>query len=158
MINSTLAATWAALKTNAGTFFAMCLGLLAPIQPILILVFAFIMLDTAFGVWAAKKTGQKVSSRRLSAFIGKIIVYAGAVILTFALDKLLLGEFLMSIISIDLLATKVTAIALILNEIWSVDEKLKNVKGKGLWHYFKRVVFVAKLIKKEAKELKGDDE
>lgn len=141
------------IKSNLDTFFAMCFGLLAPIQPILLLVFAFIIADTFFGVWSAKKTSKKLSSRKLSTFIGKMLVYAFVIILTYALDTLLLGEFLLKIVSINLLATKVSAIALILNECYSIDEKLRNVNGKGIWHYIKQLISVAKLIKKESKEL-----
>ena len=144
---------WSIIKSNAVTFFSMICALLAPIQPILLLVFIFIMLDTVMGVWASKKLKKEITSRKLSAFISKMLVYGGVVILTYALDKLLLGEFLLMFVSVKLLATKVAAIALILAEVYSIDEKLVNVKGKGIWHYFKRLIGVAKLIKKEADEL-----
>lgn len=151
-LNNFLAVT----KNNFGVFGGMIFGLLSPIQPILLLVFAFIVADTIFGVWAARKTNKKITSRRLSSFIGKMIVYSCAVILTYALDKLLLGEFLLHIISINLLATKVTSMALIFAEIFSIDEKLVMVKKKGIWDYFKQLLGVAKKIKKEAEELKEE--
>lgn len=141
---------WGIIKSNLFTFFSMIFGLLAPIQPILLLVFVFIFLDTVMGVWASKKLKKQITSRKLSAFISKMLVYGSVVILTYALDKLLLGEFLLMLVSINLLATKVAAIALIIAEVYSIDEKLVNVKGKGIWHYFKRLIGVAKLIKKEA--------
>ena len=150
---------WATLKANCGPFLAIAFGLLAPIQFILLLVGAFIIADTAFGVWAAHKTGKQLTSRKLSKFISKMFVYMGVIVLTYALDTLLLGEFLLHIVSIDMVATKVTALALIFAEVFSIDEKLKMVNtGKGLWYYFKRLIGVAKLIKKETEELKEGNE
>jgi putative flippase GtrA len=148
---------WTIIKSNLGQFFAMCFGLLAPIQPILLLVFGFIIADTVAGIWCSKKTGIKITSRRLSAFIAKMLVYSAVVILTYGLDKLLLGEFLLHIVSINLLATKVAAMALIFAEVYSIDEKLIRVTGKGIWHYFKRLIGLAKMIKKEAKDLKDEE-
>ena len=143
----------AIIKSNFFTFFSIICGLLAPIQPILLLVFAFIVIDTVMGVWASKKLKREITSKKFSTFISKMLVYGLVVILTYALDKLLLGEFLFIFVSINLLATKVAAIALIVAEVYSIDEKLVNVKGKGIWHYFKRLIGVAKLIKKEANDL-----
>jgi hypothetical protein len=148
---------WSIIKSNLGQFFVMCFGLLAPIQPILLLVFAFIMADTVAGIWCSKKTGVKITSRRLSAFISKMLVYAAVVILTYGLDVLLLGEFLLHIVSINLLATKVSAIALIFAEVYSIDEKLIRVTGKGIWHYFKRVIGLAKMIKKQKEEILDEE-
>jgi hypothetical protein len=85
-------------------------------------------------------------------------VYNSVVILAFALDVNLVGEFLMHIVSIHLLFTKVTAIALIVNECYSINEKLVNVTGKGIFTYFKQVLGIAKYVKKEAKELTDDDD
>lgn len=149
---------WALIKTNAATFAGVIMGLIAPIQYILLLVFAFIAADTVAGVWAATKTGKKLTSKKFSTFIGKMIVYASLVLLSYGLDALLLGEFLWYIVKIKLLTVKITAIALCFAEVFSIDEKMKMVNpGKGLFFHFKRLLGVAKLVKKEAKELQDDD-
>lgn len=148
---------WGLIKTHIFEFFSVIFALIAPIQAIILLVFAFIVADTAFGIWAAKKTGKKLSSKKLSAFIGKMIVYLALLLLSFGLGSLLLDEFLFYIIKIKLLTTKVTAITLCFAEIFSIDEKLKMVNpNKGLWYHFKRVLGVAKYVKKEADELIDD--
>jgi hypothetical protein len=146
-----------ALKNNIYPLFAVAIGLLAPIQYILLLVGAFILADTVAGVWSSKKLGKKITSNRFSSVISKMLVYNSVVILAFALDVNLLGEFLLHIVSINLLFTKVAAIALITNECYSIDEKLRNVTGKGIWFYFKRLVGIAKTIKREAEELEKKD-
>lgn len=155
---SELIAFWNLIKEYASVFVGTILGLLSPIQPILLLVAAFILADTVAGVWCAKKTGKKITSRKLSTFIGKMLVYSAVVILTYGLDKLLLGEFLLKVVSINLLATKVAAIALIFAEVFSISEKMEMVTGKGLWFHFKRLLNIAKMVKKETKELTDDDD
>ena len=141
------------LKSKALLVLGSITGLLAPIQWVLLLVGMFIVLDTCFGIWAAYKTQKKLTSRRFSKFISKMFIYQLVIITVYALDKLLLGEFLLHFINIQLVLTKVTAICLIFAEVFSIDEKLKMVKGKDLWSYFKRVVGLAKRIKSETEDL-----
>lgn len=157
MIKETIT-TWSIIKSNATQFAAVIMGLIAPIQYILLLVFAFIAADTVAGIWAARKTGKNITSRKFSAFIGKMVVYASLVLLSYGLDALLLGEFLWYLIKIKLLTVKVTAIALCFAEVFSIDEKMKMVKpGEGLFFHFKRLLGVAKIIKKEAHDLTEDE-
>lgn len=142
------------IKEKAGYLLGIGFGLLAPIQFILLLVGAFIAADTCFGVWAAKKQKKKITSHRFSSFIGKMLVYQAVVILAYALDVNLLGEFLLAIVSVKLLLTKLVAIALIVNECYSISEKIENVTGKGIWFYFKQILGLAKFVKKEVEDLK----
>jgi hypothetical protein len=149
---------WVTLKANLLEFFGVIMALIAPIQAIIMLVFAFIIADTAFGIWSAKKTGKKLTSTKFSGFIGKMIVYLALLLLSYGLGALLLDEFLFYVIKIKLLTTKVTAIALCFAEIYSIDEKLKNVDPeKGIFYHFKRLLGVAKLVKQETDDLMDDD-
>jgi len=157
MIKETIT-TWSIIKTNAAQFAGVIMGLIAPVQYILLLVFAFIAADTVAGVWAAHKTGKNITSRKFSTFIGKMIVYATLILLAYGLDVLLLGEFLWYIVKIKLLTVKITAIALCFAEVFSIDEKMKMVRpGEGLFFHFKRLLGVAKIIKKEAHDLTEDE-
>jgi len=158
MIQETITTLWAAFKINAAKFLSICFALLIPIQFMLLLVGAFIFADTVAGIWCAKKSNKKITSNRLSGIISKMLVYNSVVILAYALDVNLLGEFLLHIVSISLLLTKVTVIALITNELYSINEKLVNVKGKGIFDYAKQLLGVAKFIKKEAHDLTDDEE
>ena len=65
----------------------------------------------------------------------------------------MLGEFFLLFLSIPLAITKITVIALVVNEVYSIDEKVVNVKGYGLWNMFKRLLGVAKFIKKQQNDL-----
>lgn len=136
-----------------GKLFLFAIALLSPIKIFLVLVGIFIFIDTILGIWAAKKTGIKIESRKLSKFISKMFVYNMVVILAFLLDKYLLGEFFLLFLSIPLAITKLTTIGLVLNEAYSMDEKVRNVKGVGIWDIFSKLLGLAKFIKKQKEEV-----
>jgi hypothetical protein len=141
------------LKTSIIKYSILGLTLLAPIKIFIVLVGLFIFLDTCFGVWAAKQQKQPLKSSKLARFISKLFVYNIVVITAYILDVNLLGEFFLLFLSIPLAITKITVIALVVNEVYSIDEKVVNVKGYGLWNMFKRLLGVAKFIKKQQNDL-----
>jgi hypothetical protein len=141
------------LKSSLIKFILYALALLAPIKIFMILIGLFIFLDTCFGIWSAKQLNQKLESRKLAKFISKILVYNLVVITAYVLDVHLLGEFFLLFLSIPLAITKITVIGLVVNEIYSIDEKVVKVKGYGLWAMFKRLLGLAKFIKKQKDEI-----
>lgn len=148
-----LISIFSSLLTSAFKFISIAIALLSPIWVFMALVGFFIFLDTCFGVWAAKKQNIERSSKKLAKFISKLLVYNLVVITSYVLDVNLLGEFFLLFLSIPLAITKITVIALVANEIYSIDEKLINVKGVGLWDMFKKVLSTAKYIKKQKDEI-----
>lgn len=154
MVKDTTAALGATIKANGWPIFGIIATLLSPIKWIMVLVAIFIIADTIFGIWSARKLGMKLKSRKFARFISKMLVYQCVVITAFALDTLLLGEFFLLFISIPMIVTKGAALALIVAEIFSIDEKLKNVNAnQGIWFHFARLLQIAKRIKKETDEL-----
>ena len=141
------------LKASIVKYTLLGLTLLAPIKIFIVLVGIFIFLDTVFGIWAAKQQKQPLKSSKLARFISKLFVYNTVVITAYILDINLLGEFFLLFLSIPLAITKITVIALVVNEVYSIDEKVVNVKGYGLWNMFKRLLGVAKFIKKQQNDL-----
>jgi hypothetical protein len=141
------------LKTSIIKYSLLGLTLLAPIKIFMILVGLFIFFDTCFGVWAAKQQKKPLKSSKLARFISKLFVYNTVVITAYVLDINLLGEFFLLFLSIPLAITKITVIALVANEVYSIDEKVVNVKGYGLWDMFKKVLNTAKYIKKQKDEI-----
>jgi hypothetical protein len=129
---------------------------LLPIKPLLILVGLCIFLDTIFGVWKCKKTGVEVNSKGLSAIISKMVLYQSAIILFFALEKYILGDFVMLFTSIHLFITKIIAILLIGIEVTSISENIKAVTGRGLWGRIRALLGRAKAIKSDIKEITKD--
>ena len=129
---------------------------LLPIKPLLILVGICIFLDTVFGIWKCKKTGIEINSKGLSAIISKMVLYQSAIILFFALEMYILGDFIMLFTSIHLFLTKIVAILLIGIEITSISENIKAVTGRGLWGRVKVLLGRAKAVSSDIKDLKKE--
>jgi len=130
---------------------------LVPIKGIMILVGLFIFLDTAFGVWAAIKLKQDILSSKLSRIASKMLVYQLGVVLFYGIDLFIFKD-LMAVfnIEIEFLLTKLIGLSFIGLEIHSIDEKIRNVKDKGILYHFKTLIKSAKIIKKEYENLNND--
>jgi len=88
------------MQTYLKSFLVSLLSFFIPVVPLLLLVGGFILFDTILGIWAAKKRGEKITSRKLGNIIPKMILYQMAVLSAFVLDVWLLGEFVKFILSI----------------------------------------------------------
>lgn len=127
------------------------MAFLAPIKFLLILVGISIAVDTIIGIWGAVKKGgwPAFSSKKLRRFAPKIIVYNLVVITMYIMDIYLLGEIMKLFIDIPLAVTKFTTLTLISIEIFSIDETLRKVNGRGIWYYLKKLIGSVKSLKKE---------
>jgi len=124
-----------------------------PIYGILILIFFCIVFDTITGIWKAKKTKTKVTSRRLSAIISKILLYEATVMLFYLMDYYLLNDIVMTFFSIELLTTKILALVLVSVEVVSINENYKAVKGIDLWASLKNLFARAKEVTSDFKNI-----
>ena len=132
---------------------------LMPIKPLMILVGLMIILDTIFGIWKCKKQGTEITSKGLSSIVSKMVLYEAAVILIFALEKFMLGEFVLLFTAIPLFLTKVVATLLVGIELTSMSENFKEATGISIWHKIKVMLGRAKDIKDDVnKILKKDNE
>lgn len=132
---------------------------LMPIKPLMILVGLMIILDTIFGVWKCKKQGTKVTSKGLSAIVSKMVLYQVAVILIFALEKFMFGDFVQLFTAIPLFLTKVVATLLVGIEITSISENIEEATGVNIWQRIKIMLGRAKKIKDDVNDvLKNDNE
>lgn len=138
-----------ALQSNVFRIMAILAALFAPIQGIMITVGLAIMADTAVGIWKALKLGERISSRKLSQVISKMLLYQATIILFFLMDKFIIGDILAAFFAIQFLLTKAVALTLASVEVFSIDENIKQVKGTGIWDAFKRLV-------KRSKEIRDD--
>lgn len=156
MLSTILSTMFVNIKSNILITSGVMISFLLPVQPLLICIFICTLVDAGFGIWASKKNNVKITSKRATHTLIKLLVYGTLVIIVFILDKLILGEFLRIFSDIENFGTKVTAILIVANEIYSVDEKLRGVnEGKGLYFYFKRALSAAKKVKSEVNELKN---
>ncbi len=132
---------------------------LMPIKPLMVLVGLMIFLDTIFGVWKCKKQGTKVTSKGLSAIVSKMVLYQFAVILVFALEKFMFGDFILLFTAIPLFLTKVVATLLVGIELTSISENIEEATGVNIWQKIKDMLGRAKKIKNDVNDIiKNDNE
>tara|TARA_R100000664_G_scaffold34181_1_gene54755 strand:+ start:4506 stop:4940 length:435 start_codon:yes stop_codon:yes gene_type:complete len=135
--------------THTSVFIKTILVFFAPIKPIILLVGLSTILDTIAGVWRAKKLKEKVSSRKArKGLIPKLMSYIVAVLLVYTTDFFIINELVSNFISIDYLATKLIALALISVEVKSIDESFKAVKGCSFLQKITDIVLKARDIRK----------
>lgn len=142
------------MKVHLHNLLIVIAGFLTPVVPFFLLTGLFIFLDTVFGVWAAKKVGEKITSTKMSNVLYKSLVYMTLVLVAFILDKFLFGEIFKLFIDIELVATKIVMITIVFNEVYSIEEKIRKVKGEegGLKAMFLRAFRIAKDIKAKKDE------
>ena len=140
-------------KLYSMQLFTVVSSFFLPIYGILILIFFCIVFDTITGIWKAKKTKTKVTSRRLSAIISKILLYETTVMLFYLMDYYLLNDIVMTFFSIELLTTKILALVLVSVEVVSINENYKAVKGIDLWASLKNLFARAKEVTSDFKNI-----
>jgi hypothetical protein len=123
-------------------FLLAPLTILAPIKPLVLLAVTSIILDTCFGIWRSYKKGNKIRSRRLSHTISKSLLYSGAIVFIFLLEKFVISDILGHFIAIDLVLTKMFTFFCVVTELKSINESYESVTGVDIWkkmfEFFKR--------------------
>lgn len=141
------------MSTKAQALVFALLSILAPVKPLVFIAVLAIILDTAFGIWrSVKKSGwASIRSRRLSHTISKSLLYSGAIVFIFLLEKYVVADILGHFIAIDLVLTKMFTFFCVFTEIKSINESYYNVTGVNVWDKF--IAFV-KRSKEQLDELK----
>jgi len=149
-----IAILYSKIGVYCGHILALLLSFITPIAGVLVAVGAFIFLDTIIGIWKAKKIKQKVTSRRLSDVVNKMLVYQLTVITFFILGHFVVNDIVKGFFDIDYAMTKLVAVILISIEFFSIDESFKVATGKGLVDRFTDLISKYKTNKKS---LRSDD-
>ena len=136
------------------TLISICLAFFLPISGILLMIGVLIIFDTVAGIWKAKKLGEKITSRRLSAIISKLALYELTVIMFFLIDRFILNDIILTFFSVPFMLTKIVALVLASIEVMSINENYKVVKGIDLWQSAKLLFARAKDIKEDLNKLK----
>ena len=129
--------------------FLSIITFFSPIQHILLLVGALIILDTVTGILAAKKRGEKITSKKMGAVVSKFIVYHLAILTLYILDVALINEFTMEYVklSIQYVSTKLAGLTIAFIELTSVRENVETIFNININRKFKKmVVGIKKLI------------
>lgn len=139
------------MKTKITLLLLSFFSILTPIKPLVIIAVVSIILDTCFGIWRSYKKGQKIRSQRLSHAISKSLLYSGAIVFIFLLEKFVISDILGHFIAIDLILTKMFTFFCVVTELKSVNESYESVTGKDVWKAF---VNFAKRSKEQIEDLK----
>jgi hypothetical protein len=139
------------MKTFSLQLLAALLLFFAPIQELVMAVGLAIMLDTFTGIYkSVKLSGWKsIRSRKLSNIISKMVLYEVSIIILYPIDKFLLNELFLNILSVQFFSTKVACVLLILVELTSIKENIEAALKINIWQVLKKAI-------SRAKELKGD--
>lgn len=100
------------------------LVILAPINSVIIATFVLVLSDLIIGLIAAKKRGEKITSKGLRRTITKMLVYEVLIILGFITESYLIGH--------TLPLCRIISGFIGLTEITSLIESLNDISGKNL--------------------------
>jgi len=130
------------MSTKLQAFIFALLSILAPVKPLVFIAVLAIILDTCFGIWrSVKKSGwTSIRSRRLSHTISKSLLYSGAIVFIFLLEKFVVADILGHFIAIDLVLTKMFTFFCVFTEIKSINESYFSVTGINVWDKFLKFV------------------
>lgn len=122
------------------------LAVLSPVKPMIYVALLAIVLDTAFGVWRSVKKGgwKSIRSRRLSHVVSKSLLYCGAILFIFLVEKYIAADLLAHFIAVDLVMTKIVAFFCVAVEVKSINESYESVTGKNILKSLRSFVTRAK--------------
>lgn len=129
------------------------LAVISPVFPMIYIAILAILIDTGFGIWRSVKKGgwKSIRSRRLSHVISKSLLYSGAILFTFLIEKYIAADLIAQFVAVDLVMTKVIAFFCVVVEVKSINESYESVTGKNMLKALR--VFITRA-KEEADKLK----
>ena len=145
------------LQTYSAQLMAIVSSFFLPIVGILILIGVSVIVDTITGIWKSYKLKTKVTSRRLSAIISKILLYEVTVMLFYLIDYYILNDIVLTFFSVSLLTTKILALVLVSIEVISINENVKKVKGLDIWSSLKNLFARAKEVTQDFKDINKNE-
>ena len=145
------------LQTYSAQLMAIVSSFFLPIVGILILIGVSVIVDTITGIWKSYKLKTKVTSRRLSAIISKILLYEVTVMLFYLIDYYIINDIVLAFFSVELLITKILALVLVSIEVISINENYKAVKNIDLWQSLKNLFARAKEVTQDFKDINKNE-
>lgn len=124
----------------------------APIQALVLLVVAFVALDTITGIYAVVKVkGRKhFRSGHLFNIVPKTLMYSSTILLSFMVDKFIFGG---TLFGIKMLLAKVSSALWVYVESKSIDENSQKLGNRPVWDILKELMGKAKSAKKDINDL-----
>jgi len=139
------------MKNYLIPFLTILISFLSPIKGLLLLMMAFIIIDTIIGIYASIKLEGKSSFRsgKLFNIVPKLFIYLSTIILAYGMDKLIIED----LFSIKLVLAKILTTIFIYTEIKSIDENSMKMGNRSLWTILKEIVTRAKYLKKDINDV-----
>jgi hypothetical protein len=157
MIHTQLTVLIMNIKASCFALIGVLLAFFAPIAGLVLTVGLLIFSDTILGVYRAHHLGEKITSRKMSRLVSKLVLYQASILLVFCVDYFLLGELVKTLTSIPNFVTKLAAIGLAGIELKSINESLQML-GIDIWTSVKSMLARTKEIKGEIEEIVENDE
>ena len=134
------------MKAKLSLMLTSIIAVISPVFPMIYVAILAIMIDTGFGVWRSVKKGgwKSIRSRRLSHVISKSLLYSGAILFTFLIEKYIAADLVAHFIAIDLIMTKIVAFFCVVVEVKSINESYESVTGKNMLRSLREFVTRAK--------------
>lgn len=141
------------MKTKVALMITSILAVIAPVFPMIYIAILAILIDTGFGIWRSVRKGgwKSIRSRRLSHVISKSLLYSGAILFTFLIEKYIAADLIAHFIAIDLVMTKIIAFFCVVVEVKSINESYESVTGRNMLKALRGFITRAK---EEADKLK----
>ena len=145
------------MKTFPLQLLTALLLFFAPIQQLVMVVGLAILCDTFTGIYKSVKLDgwKSIRSRKLSNIISKMVLYEIAIIVLFPIDKFLLNELLLNIVSVQYFSTKVACVLLILVELTSIKENIEEALKIDIWKTLKNFIKRAKEVSNNVDDIKN---
>jgi hypothetical protein len=99
-------------------------AVLAPIQAVIYTIGILVLADMVLGIWAAKKRGEAITSKKMSSSIIKLLVYQVTIITAFLIEKYLSGGLLP--------VTKIAGSVIGICELKSLGENSSVILGQPI--------------------------
>jgi hypothetical protein len=136
------------------TFLLTVFVILTPIQPLILIIFGIVLLDTFFGIKRSWSLNILFTSRRFFSFFKKLLVYELVLITTFLVDFYLVNELVNIIFQFDLLVTKLIGFVITINELKSIEENIRVIYGINFIEIIKKSFNTVKDVKDGLDEIK----
>lgn len=145
------------MKTFPLQLLTALLLFFAPIQELVMVVGLAILCDTFTGIYKSVKLDgwKSIRSRKLSNIISKMVLYEISIIVLYPIDKFLLNELLLNIVSVQYFSTKVACVLLILVELTSIKENIEEALKIDIWKTLKNFIKRAKEVSSDYDEIKN---
>ena len=139
------------MKAYILNMLAALLLFVTPIHGLVITVGFIVMLDTFTGIFKSVKLRgwRSIRSRILSNIISKMLLYEMCIILLFPIDKFLLNDLLLHVVSVQYFSTKLICIVIILIEGTSIKENIEEALNIKIWKIVKTAIQRAKEVKQD---------